>query len=70
MAHDLAKAIGAEEDGDLELLEFLEADLLPDGAQSGFKAQLRSYLREMLRERGTIPARDPQQLASRSFSKD
>ena len=41
-------------DDDLELIEFLEADLLPDGAQVAFKEQLRSHLRELLRERGVL----------------
>lgn len=54
MAHDLRDAVVAEGDVDLELLEFLEADLLPEGAQSVFKEQLRVYLRELLRERGAI----------------
>lgn len=54
MAHDLRDSVVAEGDADLELLEFLEADLLPEGAQSVFKEQLRVYLRELLRERGVI----------------
>jgi len=54
MAHDLRDSVVAEGDADLELLEFLEADLLPEGAQTVFKEQLRVYLRELLRERGVI----------------
>jgi hypothetical protein len=41
---------------DEELLEFLEADLLPDAAHPLFKAQLREYLREMLRAEGRLCA--------------
>jgi len=37
---------------DEELLEFLEADLLPDAAHPLFKVQLREYLRSMLRAEG------------------
>ena len=54
MAHDLRDTVVAGGDSDLELLECLEADLLPEGAQHVFKEQLRVYLRELLRERGVI----------------
>lgn len=39
---------------DEELLEFLEADLLPDAAHPLFKVQLREYLRAMLRAEGRL----------------
>ncbi|MEZ4215526.1 MAG: hypothetical protein R3E88_03525 [Myxococcota bacterium] len=42
---------------ELELLEFLEADLLPSPAHPAFRRQLRDHLRALLRERGTLPAR-------------
>ena len=45
---------GSNAEDDLELIEFLEADLLPDGAQSVFKEQLRCQLRELLRERDVL----------------
>ena len=45
---------GTNVEDDLELIEFLEADLLPDGAQSVFKKQLRCQLRELLRERDML----------------
>lgn len=47
-------AFGTNVEDDLELIEFLEADLLPDGAQTVFKKQLRSQLRELLRERDML----------------
>lgn len=52
---------------DEELLEFLEADLLPEAAHPLFKSQLREYLRDMLRaegqrkaSRGRGPGSDPE----------
>ena len=51
----------AEETADVEideeLLEFLEADLLPEAAHPQFKTQLREYLRGILRAEGVLPAR-------------
>ena len=41
---------------DEELLEFLEADLLPEAAHPLFKKQLREYLRAMLRAEGRLAA--------------
>ena len=43
-------------DIDEELLEFLEADLLPEAAHPLFKTQLREYLRAMLRAEGKLKA--------------
>lgn len=42
-----------------ELLEFLEADLLPSAAHPAFRSELREHLRQLLRERGTLRARAP-----------
>ena len=39
---------------DEELIKFLEADLLPEAAHPVFKAQLREYLRAMLRAEGRL----------------
>ena len=51
----------AEETADVEideeLLEFLEADLLPEAANPQFNTQLRETLRGMLRAEGVLPAR-------------
>ena len=48
----------AQDVGDLqideELLEFLEADLLPEAAHPLFKSQLRQYLRAMLEAEGRL----------------
>ena len=41
---------------DEELLEFLEADLLPEAAHPLFKRQLREYLRAILRAEGKLKA--------------
>lgn len=49
MAHDTV-----ELEVDEELIEFLEADLLPEAAHPVFKTQLREYLRAMLRAEGRL----------------
>ena len=41
---------------DEELLEFLEADLLPEAAHPLFKSQLREYLRAILEAEGRLKA--------------
>ncbi len=41
---------------DEELLEFLEADLLPEAAHPLFKRQLREYLRGILEAEGRLKA--------------
>ena len=41
---------------ELELLEFLEADLLPDAAHPAFKRQLREHLLDLLHERELLAA--------------
>jgi hypothetical protein len=45
----------ADNEIDEELLEFLQADLLPEAADARFKQRLRDYLRAMLRASGTLP---------------
>ena len=46
----------ADLDTDEQLLEFLEADLLPEAANPQFKAQLREYLRAILFAEGRLRA--------------
>jgi hypothetical protein len=50
----------ADVEMDEELLEFLEADLLPEAAHPQFKAQLREYLRAMLLAEGRLRAPAPE----------
>ena len=52
MAHE-----SVELEVDEELIEFLEADLLPEAAHPVFKTQLREYLRAMLRAEGRLRAK-------------
>ena len=65
MAQDIAD-IAIDE----ELLEFLEADLLPEAAHPLFKKQLRDYLLAILRAEGKLKAAPIDASPERDSSRD